>query len=124
MSIVKRIKEIQELPSFEKFVTEVLIFPGSQYFFQLDVVFIADGRTDFFFPTTFSKTRVKAVLSPILSFLITYTSGSNRYASISWEFYEISLNTFFIEPLRRLLLHNPNFFYCHTMTFFTFSKTM
>ena len=73
----KRIRKIQELPTFGKFVTEVLIFVSVEFSFyrwQLH---------QFSFRTPSSKTGVKPVLSPELLFFITYTSRSNWYPLIS-----------------------------------------
>ena len=69
--------------TFGKYVTEILVFVVANAFFQLNLVFITDSHTGFFFSTLSSKTRVKTVLSPVLAFLITYTSGTNWYALIS-----------------------------------------
>ena len=42
-------KKQQELPPFDKFISEVLIFAVANTFFQLHLVFIADSHTRFCF---------------------------------------------------------------------------
>ena len=42
-------KKQQELPPFDKFISEVLIFAVANTFFQLHLVFIADSHTCFCF---------------------------------------------------------------------------
>ena len=42
-------KKQQELPHFDKFISEVLIFAVANTFFQLHLVFIADSHTRFCF---------------------------------------------------------------------------
>ena len=45
----KKNKKKQELPPFDKFISEVLIFAVVNTFFLLNLVFIADSRTCFCF---------------------------------------------------------------------------
>ena len=64
------------------FVTEVLNFAAANIFsFESSIYHWQSQR--FLFQTHSLKTRVKPVLFPGLTFLITYTSGSNWYALIS-----------------------------------------
>ena len=45
----KKNKKKQELPPFDKFISEVLIFAVANTFFLLNLVFIADSHTRFCF---------------------------------------------------------------------------
>ena len=45
----KKKKKKQELPPFDKFISEVLIFAVANTFFLLNLVFIADSHTRFCF---------------------------------------------------------------------------
>ena len=78
----KRIRKIKELPTFGKFVAEMLIFAAANAFFSIEFGIYRRQSNRFLFSSP-SKARVKSFLSPGLPFLITYTSDSNWYALIS-----------------------------------------